>query len=58
MKKVARTIVATIAISSMILAGCENPDGSCDIVWTLGWMASCVIFSLIFKRLDDGRAKS
>ena len=36
----------------MFLAGAENTDGSCNVIWTLGWMASAVVSGLIWGRLD------
>ena len=42
MKKALKTILAVACFAGIILAGCEERDGSCNLVWTLGWMAVAV----------------
>ena len=42
MKKVAKTILAVACFAGIILAGCEEPDGSCNLAWTLSWLAIAV----------------
>jgi len=39
MKKVLRTLAGMACIASIILAGCEEPDGSCNLAWTLSFLA-------------------
>lgn len=55
MKRVIKIIAGCVCFASIILAGAENPDGSCNIIWTLGWMSSAVVSGLIWGKLD-GRA--
>ena len=56
MKRAIKIILGCVCLASVILAGAENPDGSCNIIWTLGWMASAVVSGLVWGRLD-GRAE-
>lgn len=39
MKKILEAILGLICILAIFLAGAENPDGSCNIVWTLSCIA-------------------
>lgn len=55
MKRVIKIIAGCVCFASIILAGAENPDGSCNIIWTLGWMSAAVVSGLLWGRLD-GRA--
>ena len=43
MRKVLRTLAGITCISSIILAGCEEPDGGICLWWTLGFMAIAVV---------------
>jgi len=53
--KTLKTILGCLCVASIILAGAENPDGSCNVIWTLGWMFSALVWGLLYKQLD-GRA--
>lgn len=55
MKNVARIILGCLCFASIILSGAENPDGSCNIVWTLGWMASAFLSGYGLKKMEDAR---
>jgi len=52
MKKVAKTILAVACIAGIILAGCEEPDGSCNLIWTLSWIGVAVLSGLLIKRME------
>ena len=52
MKKILNTILAVACFAGIVLAGCENMDGSCDIVWTLGWMTEATITGLIYGHIN------
>lgn len=52
MKKITKTILAVACFAGIILAGCEEPDGSCNIVWTLGWMALAVVAGIGLKKME------
>lgn len=55
--KTLKTILGCLCVASIILAGAENPDGSCNVIWTLGWMASAVVSALIWGHLDRRAAR-
>ena len=57
MRRLFKTILGCVCFASIILAGAENPDGSCNVIWTLGWMASAVVSGLIWGRLDRRAAR-
>ena len=52
MKKALKTILAVACIAGIILAGCEEPDGSCNIIWTLSWLSVAVAAGLGLKRME------
>ena len=47
--------LAVLLFFAIILAGAENMDGSCNIPWTLSWMAVAFILARIIKRLEDAK---
>ena len=53
MKKTIKTILGCLCVASIILAGGENPDGSCNLVWTLSWIATAVLSGYGFKRVQE-----
>lgn len=53
MKKIFKTILAVACIAGIILAGCEEPDGSCNLVWTLSWIAVATAAGLGLKKMED-----
>ena len=55
MKKIVKTLLAVACVSGIILAGCENPDGSCNIIWTLGFLALAVASGYGLKKMEDAR---
>ena len=57
MRRLVKIVLGCVCFASIILAGAENPDGSCNIAWTLGWMASAVISGLVWGRLDRRAAR-
>lgn len=52
MKKVLRTLAGIACIVSIILAGCEESDGSCNVIWTLSWLGSAFATGFYLKRTD------
>lgn len=50
MKKFLRTFAGFVCIVSIILAGCEEPDGSCNLAWTLSWLASAVAAGIYLNK--------
>ena len=55
MKKALKTILAVACFSGIILAGCEEPDGSCNIIWTLSWLSVAVASGLGLKRMEEAK---
>lgn len=52
MKKTIKSILAVACFAGIILAGCEEPDGSCNIIWTLGFMALAFASAIGIKKID------
>jgi len=52
MKKVYKALLTTAILVGIILAGAENPDGSCNLAWTLGWMALITFSGIGLKRME------
>ncbi len=52
MKRIVKSFLAIVCFASIILAGAENPDGSCNLVWTLGFMAIAVLSGVGIKKLE------
>ena len=58
MKKIVRFFASALCVVSIILAGAENLDGSCNLVWTLGWLSVALTTGLYLKhseRYERGR---
>jgi hypothetical protein len=55
MKKALKTILAVACVTGIILAGCEEPDGSCNLVWTLSWLAVATAAGLGLKRMETSK---
>jgi hypothetical protein len=52
MRKLTRIVAGTLCLASIPLAGCEMPDGSCCIWWTLGWMAVTLVTGLYLTKTE------
>ena len=52
MKKILDTICGLGCVMSIVLAGGERADGSCCLVWTLGWMAAAVLLAWLYSILN------
>ena len=55
MKRIAKIICGCVCFASIILAGAENPDGSCNIMWTMCFLAVAVLSGYGYKKLGDAR---
>ena len=51
MKKTLEAILALCCILSLVLAGAEEVDGSCNLLWTLGFLALAAIFGCALHRI-------
>lgn len=54
-KKPLQIPLAVLCFIAIIFAGAENIDGSCNVVWTLSWMAVAFILARLIKRLEDAK---
>lgn len=50
MKKILEAALGLSIALSIVLAGGEKPDGTCDPWWTISWISIAVILGLIWKR--------
>lgn len=55
MKKIYKYILAAACIAGLILAGCEEPDGTCNLVWTLSWITVTALSALGLRKLEGTR---
>ena len=55
MKKALKSILAVACFAGIILAGCEEPDGSCNLVWTLSWLAVATAAGLGLKKMEEAK---
>lgn len=53
MKKALKTILGLICIIGIILAGGEEADGSCNIIWTLSWLAVALVAGMGLNKLIE-----
>ena len=51
-KKIVKTVLAIVCFTSIILAGAENLDGSCNLAWTLTWIAVAYVSGRQYGKLD------
>lgn len=52
MKRIAKIICGCACFASIILAGAENPDGSCNLIWTACFIAVALISGYGYKKLE------
>ena len=55
MKKTLKSVLAVACFAGIVLAGCENPDGSCNLVWTLGFMALAALAAYGLKKMEEAK---
>ena len=55
MKKIIKTILGCGCFASIILAGAENQDGSCNVLWTLSFIALALVFAYGYKKMEGAR---
>ena len=51
-RNIFKTILAVLCFTAIILAGGENPDGSCNVVWTLFWMSVAYLSGRKYAKLE------
>lgn len=54
-QKIFKAVLTAACFTGIILAGAENPDGSCNLLWTLGWMAVAVASGFGIKKMEDAK---
>ena len=54
-KHIAKSLLAVVCFACIVLAGAENPDGSCDLAWTLGFLALATISGIGYKKMEDAK---
>jgi len=55
MKRFVKILLGCICFAAIILAGAENQDGSCNLIWTLSWMATAALSGYGLKKMEDAR---
>ena len=55
MKKVLKTLFGCLCVASILLAGAENPDGSCNVIWTIGWIISAYVYAWLWKKMEEAK---
>ena len=55
MRKIFKSILGCVCFASIILAGAENPDGSCNLFWTIGFLALAVLSGLGLKKMEAAK---
>ena len=55
MKRIAKTVLACGCFASVILAGSENFDGSCDLPWTLTFICLAYICARGYRKLEKAK---
>ena len=46
-------IICLVFFLSVILAGAENPDGSCNLIWTLSCLAIASLSAWAFNKVSE-----
>ena len=57
-KKLVEVILTIIACTSFILMCAEKPDGGICLPWSLGWLASLVVSSILLGKLGAFKEES
>lgn len=52
MKKILSTILALVCLLAIVLGCAENPDGSCNLVWTLSCLAVAAASGWAWSKLN------
>lgn len=53
MRKFFEIIICLIFFLAVILAGAENPDGSCNLIWTLSCLAIASLSAWAFNKVSE-----
>lgn len=55
MKKLVSTLCCLVILLALVLGGAENPDGSCNLVWTGSWLAVAALAGWCLNKLEGKR---
>jgi len=53
MKKTIKSLLGALCLIGLILGSCEEPDGSCNLAWTIGWLAASGLSGWGLKKMED-----
>ena len=53
MRKFFEIIICLVFFLAVILAGAENPDGSCNLIWTLSCLAIASLSAWAFNKVSE-----
>ena len=52
MKKIFETILGLVCVTALFLGCAENPDGSCNLAWTLGCLAVSAVSGWLLGKIN------
>ena len=55
MRKIAKTFLAVACFTGIIIAGCEEPDGSVNFIWTISWLAVACLSAYGYKKVEEAK---
>ena len=53
MRKFFEIIICLVFFLAVIMAGAENPDGSCNLIWTLSCLAIASLSAWAFNKVSE-----
>ena len=53
MRKFLEIVICLVFFLAVILAGAENPDGSCNLIWTLSCLAIASLSAWAFNKVSE-----
>ena len=53
MRKFLEIIICLVFFLAVILAGAENPDGSCNLIWTLSCLVIASLSAWAFNKVSE-----
>ena len=53
MKKIIEKTCGMGCLLSLVIAGGECADGSCNLGWTLGWLAAAALLGWAYGKLSE-----
>lgn len=53
MRKFFEIIICLVFFLAVILAGAENPDGSCNLIWTLSCLAIASLSAWAYNKVSE-----